>query len=185
MWNLENRYQNIRIEVIGSFVRKIKERNTSAELSGGRTVLVPKCLTQVSNCPGAELSWCRNVSHRCRSVLVPNCPGAEVSSIPNTTVPTQDNRNLIRSPLYEGENLSIIVLPVNGKLRPSFVRKVWRYQRGNQNPYIEEEQTTQWPKVKVQKDKQRSTKHTYTTKDRVTRTPQIKVDDSNLRLASF
>jgi hypothetical protein len=27
--------------------------------------------------------------------------------------------------------------------------------------YIEEEQTTQWPKDKVQKDKQRSTKHTY------------------------
>ena len=27
---------------------------------------------------------------------------------------------------------------------------------GNQNPYIEEEQTTQWPKEKVQKDKQRS-----------------------------
>jgi hypothetical protein len=25
---------------------------------------------------------------------------------------------------------------------------------GNQNPYIEEEQTTQWPKEKVQKDKQ-------------------------------
>ena len=23
------------------------------------------------------------------------------------------------------------------------VRRVWRYQRGNQNPYIEEEQTTQ------------------------------------------
>ena len=50
-------------------------------------------------------------------------------------------------------------------------RRVWRYQRGNQNPYIEEEQTTQWPKEKVQKDKQRSTKHTYITKDRVTRTP--------------
>ena len=46
------------------------------------------------------------------------------------------------------------------------VRRVWRYQRGNQNPYIEEEQTTQ-----VQKDKQRSAKHTYKTKDRVTRTP--------------
>jgi hypothetical protein len=29
------------------------------------------------------------------------------------------------------------------------------YQWGNQNPYIEEEQTTQWPKEKVQKDKQR------------------------------
>jgi hypothetical protein len=45
-----------------------------------------------------------------------------------------------------------------------------RYQSGNQNPYIEE-QTTQWPKEKVQKDKQRSTKHTYKTKARVTRTP--------------
>ena len=51
------------------------------------------------------------------------------------------------------------------------VRSVWRYQRGNQNPYIEEEQTTQWPKEKVQKDKQRYTKHTYKSKDRVTRTP--------------
>jgi hypothetical protein len=50
-------------------------------------------------------------------------------------------------------------------------RRVWRYQRGNQNPYIDEEQTTQWPKEKVKKDKQRSTKHTYKTKDRVTRTP--------------
>ena len=39
----------------------------------------------------------------------------------------------------------------------------------DQNPYIEE-QTTQWPKEKVQKDKQRSTKHTYKTEDRVTRT---------------
>ena len=33
----------------------------------------------------------------------------------------------------------------------SYVRKVWRHQRGNQNQYIE----------KVQKDKQRSTNHTY------------------------
>ena len=51
------------------------------------------------------------------------------------------------------------------------IRRVWRYQRGNQNPYIEEEQTTPWPKEKIQKDKQRSTKHTYKTKGRVTRTP--------------
>jgi hypothetical protein len=43
--------------------------------------------------------------------------------------------------------------------------------KGNQNPYIEEKQTTQWPKEKVQNDKQRSTKHTHKTKDRVTRTP--------------
>ena len=41
---------------------------------------------------------------------------------------------------------------------------------GNQNPQIEEEQTTQWPKEKVQKDKQWSIKHTHKTKDRVTRT---------------
>jgi hypothetical protein len=34
------------------------------------------------------------------------------------------------------------------------LRRVCRYQRGIQNPYIEEEQTTQWPKEKVQKDKQ-------------------------------
>ena len=37
--------------------------------------------------------------------------------------------------------------------------------------YIEEEQTTQWSKGKVQKDMQRSTKHMHTTKDRETRTP--------------
>ena len=40
-----------------------------------------------------------------------------------------------------------------------------------QNQYIKEEQTTQWPKEKEQKNKQRSIKHTYKTKDRVTRTP--------------
>ena len=45
-----------------------------------------------------------------------------------------------------------------------------RYQRGNQNLYIEEEQTKQWPKEKVQKDKQGSTKHTHKTNGRVTRT---------------
>ena len=33
---------------------------------------------------------------------------------------------------------------------------------GNQNPYIEEEEeTTQWAKEKVQKDKQQSTKHAH------------------------
>ena len=51
----------------------------------------------------------------------------------------------------------------------STIRRVWRYQ--NLNPYRGEEQTTQWQKEKVQKDKQRSTKHTYKPKDRVTRTP--------------
>ena len=33
---------------------------------------------------------------------------------------------------------------------------------GSQNPYIEE-QTTQWPKEKGQKNKKRSTKHTHKT----------------------
>ena len=42
---------------------------------------------------------------------------------------------------------------------------------GNQNPQIDQGQTTQWPKEKVQKEKQRSIKHTHKTKDRVTRTP--------------
>ena len=64
------------------------------------------------------------------------------------------------------------LVQVGGFLRvlhfPPSIRRDWRYQRGNQNPYIEEEQTKQWPKEKVQKDKQRSTKHTYKTKDRVT-----------------
>ena len=36
---------------------------------------------------------------------------------------------------------------------------------------MEEKQTTQWPKEKVQRDKQRSTKHTHKAKDRVARTP--------------
>jgi len=50
-------------------------------------------------------------------------------------------------------------------------RRVWRYQRGNYNPYIEKEKTTQWSKEQVQKNKQRYTKHTYKSKDRITRTP--------------
>jgi hypothetical protein len=39
------------------------------------------------------------------------------------------------------------------------------------NLYIEE-QTTEWPTEKVQKDKKRSTKYTHEAKDRVTRTSQ-------------
>ena len=46
-----------------------------------------------------------------------------------------------------------------------------RYQRGNHNPYIDEEQTTQWSNEKVQKNKQRYAKHIHKTKGRVTRTP--------------
>jgi hypothetical protein len=42
-----------------------------------------------------------------------------------------------------------------------FLRKVWRYQRGKQNSYIEEEQTTQWPKEKSTKE-QTTIYKTYT-----------------------
>ena len=49
-------------------------------------------------------------------------------------------------------------------------KKSLKIPKGQSETYIEEEQTTQWPKEKLQKDKQRSTKHTYKTKDGVTRT---------------
>ena len=48
-------------------------------------------------------------------------------------------------------------------LTTCYLRRVWRYQRGNQNPHIEEEQTKQWPKENVQKNKQRFTRHTHKT----------------------
>ena len=57
--------------------------------------------TQVPNCPGVELSWCRNVSHMCRIVRVPNClgsemshTGAEVSSIRSLS-PENSNWNVV------------------------------------------------------------------------------------------
>jgi polyphosphate kinase len=50
-------------KAIGSFVRKIKEKKHKC-----RIVRVPKCLTQVPNCPSAEMSY----------------TGAEVSSIRST-----------------------------------------------------------------------------------------------------
>jgi hypothetical protein len=34
---------------------------------------------------------------------------------------------------------------------PFGIFKLWRYQRDNQNSYIEEEQTTQWPKEKYKR----------------------------------
>ena len=50
-------------------------------------------------------------------------------------------------------------------------KKSWNIPKGgNQNSYLEEEQTTQWPKEKTQKDTQRSTKHSPKN-DRETRTP--------------
>ena len=105
------------------------------------------------------------------------------NDLQNTTQKTRDPT--IPTPLWTGGErrcsgmlrVTIVANPVIsdtwGKERIVIItngRRVWRYQRGNQNPYIDEEQTTQWPKEKVQKDEQRSTKHTYKTKDGVTRT---------------
>jgi hypothetical protein len=69
------------------------------------------------------------------------------------------------------EGLSSITIYVDHLMLIPVAFKVQVPKGGNQNPYIEEEQTTQWPKEKVQTDKQRSTKHTHKTKDRVTRIP--------------
>ena len=49
-----SKHQNQGYCRIGSFVRKIKEKNTSAELSGCRNVRVPNCLTQVPKCPSSN-----------------------------------------------------------------------------------------------------------------------------------
>ena len=57
--------------------------------------------------------------------------------------PTKNWRN---SGAPEGQAVPTPLVWNNTKL----TRRVWGYQRGNQNPYIEEEQTTQWPKEKGQ-----------------------------------
>jgi hypothetical protein len=45
------------------------------------------------------------------------------------------------------------------------IKHIWRYNKGNQNPEIEDGQTTQWPKEKGQKNRQQSTKYTHKTKE--------------------
>ena len=43
-------------------------------------------------------------------------------------------------------NTSIDMTTYETRYNPyNVIRRVCRYQRSNQNPYIEEEQTTQWP----------------------------------------
>jgi hypothetical protein len=63
-------------------------------------------------------------------------------------------------------SLVLCVCFVDRCLSFSLTEKSLKIPKGYQNPYIEEEQTTQWPKEKEQNDKQRSTKHTHKTKDR-------------------
>ena len=53
--------------------------------------------------------------------------------------------------------MKLVIMQCPGQV--TVLRRVRRYQRGKQNPHIEEEETRQWPKEKVQKDKQRSSKY--------------------------
>ena len=62
-----------------------------------------------------------------------------------------DHHCILQTLLSQTQLFSYLLLKCN-------VRRVWRYQRGNQNPKIEG-QTTQWPKETGQNDKQQSTKH--------------------------
>jgi hypothetical protein len=52
------------------------------------------------------------------------------------------------------------------------ITKSLKIPKGYHNPYIDEEQTTQWPKEKEHMNRQRSTKHTQKTKDRIPRIPK-------------
>ena len=45
--------------------------------------------------------------------------------------------------------------PLQNTRTQSVVKTSLKIPKGNQNPYIKEEQTTQWPKERVQKGKQR------------------------------
>ena len=50
-------------------------------------------------------------------------------------------------------------------------KKSFKIPKGQSESVYRRRTGTQWPKEKLQKDKQRSTKRTCKTKDRVTRTP--------------
>ena len=55
-----------------------------------------------------------------------------------------------------------------------YVLKMFEDPRVDKKPQIEERQTTQWPKEKGQKDKQRSTKH-YTENKRLSNANPLKL----------
>ena len=78
---------------------------------------------------------------------------------PNVSDAVLINSNPNSNPIPRTHSLTLIT------------RRVWRYQRGNQNRIAKNRHTTLCSNEKVQKYKQQSTKHTYRAKDRVTRTP--------------
>ena len=80
---------------------------------------------------------------------------------------TQSSKLLIKSQHIQRINHFTFNECVKGWGGGGSGKRVLRYQRGNQNPYIEE----QTPQRKSTKDKQRSTKHTHKTNYRVPRIP--------------
>ena len=78
-------------------------------------------------------------------------------------------RTKAQTQMYKVLNRQLNLEPCKSHIKLR-VSRVCRYQRGNYNPHIEEEQTTQWPKKKIETNKQRSTKYVHKTKDRVART---------------
>jgi hypothetical protein len=133
-------------------------------------------------CPDARILHHFVVSFR--GPLDPSPEGSLASLTPFSVYPKAPittkvvSSKSVHAKVYSIQHYLIMInsdlVQVGGFLRvlhfPISIRRDWRYQRGNQNPYIEEKQTTQWPKEKVQKDKQWSTEHTHKTNDRVTRT---------------
>ena len=80
-------------------------------------------------------------------------------------------RNIFKSNNTIIQLKKILFLPIFSGLTFSQHKKSLKIPKGgNHNPPIEDGQSTQWPKEKVQKNKQQSTKHTHKTKGRVTQT---------------
>ena len=66
-------------------------------------------------------------------------------------------QNKIRIPHLKYCKYKLILISSMNKFKINKTVISRRYHRGNQDPYIKEEQTTHWPKEKVQKDKRQST----------------------------
>jgi hypothetical protein len=99
------------------------------------------------------------------------CLSCNVKKVENLSDLSKNDRNKRHSSPFINVVffvVRVIIVPVSYLSAPSdvhsyrvpgkFIRRsasgrVWRYQRGYQNRYIEEGQTTQWPKENVQKDK--------------------------------
>ena len=90
-------------------------------------------------------------------------------STPSNQAHDPPNNQAHDPPNNQAHDRSLSWLGTGTSIKSGMSKKSLKIPKGgNQNPYIEEEQTTQWPKEKVQKDKQRFTKHTHKTNDRVT-----------------